>query len=314
MKPLLTPLGALSANPLLLAIEAECEINDHLLPLTNALEGLGKDLEQTPRPHCRPPPKPASFRPLKTRPPPPSSSPPFPSTQRRVIYTPERPEGVPIDAEDPLLRDLPADFLNIDSFDRPPASPPSSPFLGATQPLARLTSYIARHPYTEEPLRHGLGPMDQICDSCDAASFRDETPRWCCNSGKTEVVAPETDVPQEEDQDDDEDDQRGVETTVNDPINPSERNLNNILHSVKPGTFTLTDECKAYPEHSVQYNNAASIASQQVTINHSVAPFTCKVQGAITTHMPALAPPEGEKSVFGQIYIMDSTQEQSITR
>ena len=56
------------------------------------------------------------------------------------------------------------------------------------------------------------------------------------------------------------------------------------------------------------------MASQQVHINHAVAPYTCKVQGAITTHMPALAPSEGKQLVFGQIYIMDSTQDQSITR
>ena len=55
------------------------------------------------------------------------------------------------------------------------------------------------------------------------------------------------------------------------------------------------------------------MASQQVTINHAVTPYTCKIQGAITTHMPALAPLEGEQSVFRQIYIMDSTQDQSIT-
>ena len=54
------------------------------------------------------------------------------------------------------------------------------------------------------------------------------------------------------------------------------------------------------------------MASQQVTIDHAVAPYTCKVQGAITT--PALAPFEGERSVFGQIYIMDSAQDQAITR
>ena len=54
--------------------------------------------------------------------------------------------------------------------------------------------------------------------------------------------------------------------------------------------------------------------SKVITINHAVAPYTCKVQGAITIRMPALAPSEGEQLVFGQIYIMDSTQDQSITR
>ena len=38
------------------------------------------------------------------------------------------------------------------------------------------------------------------------------------------------------------------------------------------------------------------MASQQVTISHAVTPYTCKVQGAITTHMPALTPSEGEQS------------------
>ena len=105
----------------------------------------------------------------------------------------------------------------------------------------------------------------------------------------------------------------GVEST-DAPINPDEAAINRILHSVVPGTPPLTHDCKEYRRYSVQCNNAASMASQQVTINHAVAPYTCKIQGAITTHMPALAPFEGEQSVFGQIYIMDSTQDQAITR
>ena len=57
------------------------------------------------------------------------------------------------------------------------------------------------------------------------------------------------------------------------------------------------------------------MASQQVTIDHTMDPFTCRVQGTISTHMPALAPVEGQKEVFGQIYTMDgSTQQQAITR
>ena len=164
--------------------------------------------------------------------------------------------------------------------------------------------------------------MDQICDSCGAISWRDKEPEWCCDKGKTEVRALETHVNQEDEddtndinRDDDDtneegrqDGNEGVETSTNAPINPDEADINRILHSMRPGTSTLTDDCKEYCRYSVQYNNAASMTSQQVTINYAVALYTCKVQGAITTHMSALA------SVFGQIYIMDSTQDQSITR
>ncbi len=99
----------------------------------------------------------------------------------------------------------------------------------------------------------------------------------------------------------------GAETSTNRTIHPDERAINDILHSTRPEITTLTNDCKEYRQYSVQYNNAAALASQQITINHSVAPYTCKVQGAITTHMPALAPPDGERSVFGQIYTMNSS-------
>ena len=105
-----------------------------------------------------------------------------------------------------------------------------------------------------------------------------------------------------------------VETSTNAPMNSNKVAINQILHSMRPGTSSLINNCKKYRRYSVQYNNAASMVSQQVHINHAVAPYTCKVQGAITTCMPALAPSEGKQSVFGQIYIMDSTQDQSITR
>ena len=242
-------------------------------------------------------------------------------------------DPVHIDSDHPLLQDLPEDFFNIDSFDspppHPPTSPPSSPYLGPTQPPARLASYIARCPYTTEPLRHDLGPMDQKCDSCSALSWKDEKLEWCCDKGKTEVGASETDITLNNDDDDNEDDDmlhrrerqssrerghEGFKTSTNAPINPNEAAINRILHSVRPGTSSLTDDCKEYRRYSVQYNNAASMASKRITINHAVAPYTCKVQGAITTHMPALAPSEGEQLVFEQIYIMDSTQDQSITR
>ena len=154
--------------------------------------------------------------------------------------------------------------------------------------------------------------MDQICPYCQAASWDDEIPSWCCDKGKTDLAQSESNIdpdPIEELRDGREEQYDGHETRDNDEIDENVDAINKILYSVRPGTTNLTSDCKAYRLNSVQYNNAVSMASQQVTLDHSVAPYTCKVQGAITTHMPALAPEEGEKSVFGQIYIMDSTQD-----
>ena len=117
--------------------------------------------------------------------------------------------------------------------------------------------------------------MDRICGKCGAASFKDETPEWCCDKGRTEVGAPETDI--YEDDDDDFGDNEGAETRANQPVDPNEQAINNILHSTNPTTGRLTEDCKSYREHSVQYNNAASMASQQVSIDHTLEPFTCRV-------------------------------------
>ena len=103
--------------------------------------------------------------------------------------------------------------------------------------------------------------MDQICDSCGAVSWRDKEPEWCCDKGKTEVGAPETDVNQE-DKDDTNDIDRGnddtnmeegyqggnerVETSTHAPINPNEAAI-----KVRPGASTLTDDCKEYHRYSV---------------------------------------------------------------
>ena len=157
--------------------------------------------------------------------------------------------------------------------------------------------------------------MDRICGKCGAASFPGEKEGWCCDIGRTSVGAPETDTYEDGDSDFGDDD--SAEARANRPpeANEAEKALNEILHSTNPTTGRLTDDCHEYREHSVQYNNAASMASQQVTIDHSLNPFTCRVQGTISTHMPALAPPQGQNHVFGQIYTMDaSTQQQAITR
>ena len=36
------------------------------------------------------------------------------------------------------------------------------------------------------------------------------------------------------------------ETSINAPINPNEVAINRILHSVRPGTSSLTNDCKEY--------------------------------------------------------------------
>jgi hypothetical protein len=175
---------------------------------------------------------------------------------------------------------------------------------------ARLEKFIARHPYTQDIERHHLGPMDQICSGCGAASWKGEKPRWCCDYGRTKVGTAETTVDQDDDLEVDEDDDTGegrAETSLNEPVVADEKAINDILHSLKEGTTTLSDDSREFRRHAFQYNNAAAMASQQVTIDYSVASYTCKVQGTLTTHMPALAPPEGERSVFGQIYVIDST-------
>ena len=74
--------------------------------------------------------------------------------------------------------------------------------------------------------------MDQICSKCGAALFKDETPQWYCDKGKTNVVAPES---EKEDATYD-----GVETATNGPINSDEDAINKILHSVRPGITQLT--------------------------------------------------------------------------
>ena len=177
---------------------------------------------------------------------------------------------------------------------------PFSPYLSPPQSPARLRRYIARHPYTEEPERYYLSLMNVIYNRCDAASFKNETERWCCDKGNIEVAGSETVIKEDQPKKND----PVFETRINDsanPVNQDENVINKILHFMKSGTITLTDDCKKFRRHSVQYNNVAFMASQQITINHAIASYTCKVQRAITTHMFALTPSKGEKSTFDQV-------------
>ena len=58
---------------------------------------------------------------------------------------------------------------------------------------------------------------------------------------------------------------KGVETSASEPIDPDENAINKILHSMTPGTSNFTNDCKELRRYSVHYNNAYSMASQQVT-------------------------------------------------
>ena len=55
--------------------------------------------------------------------------------------------------------------------------------------------------------------MDRICGKYGAASFKDETPKWCYDKGRTKVGTPETDI--YEDDNNDFGDNKGAETRAN---------------------------------------------------------------------------------------------------
>ena len=48
---------------------------------------------------------------------------------------------------------------------------------------------------------------------------------------------------------------------MNDFINLNERDINNVLHSLKFDIIILIDKYKKYRAHNVQYNNVTSIIS-----------------------------------------------------
>ena len=58
-----------------------------------------------------------------------------------------------------------------------------------------------------------------------------------------------------------------------------------------------------------------SFASEGVnSVDHGVAPYTFRIQGAIYHRLPSLVPGDGERPRFAQIYIVDSTQNQADDR
>ena len=103
------------------------------------------------------------------------SFPAFSFFQRRVIYIFERSKNVLIDTKNPLLRDLSTNFFNIDFFDRIFSNSFFNSFLRSAQPSIRLINYITRQLYIIQSLRYGFDSMNQICNQCEAASFKNET-------------------------------------------------------------------------------------------------------------------------------------------
>ena len=152
---------------------------------------------------------------------------------------------------------------------RPWTSLRSTPYV---RPHVR--KYLARRVYSREPVRHYLGAMDRICGKCGAKRFKGEKATWCCDSGRTQIGVPETDIDiYEDDTEDDTDDvggNEGAESHTNDfgengenavtesrtdrAVNANEKALNNILYSTNPTTGRLTEDCAEYrePQCSVQ--------------------------------------------------------------
>ena len=136
-----------------------------------------------------------------------------------------------------------------------------SPYLSSSQPLARLRHYITRHSYTEESKRHYLNLINVICNRCGAAFFKNKTKGWCCDKENTEIAESETVIKKDQSEEND----PVFKTRVNDSanlVNQDENVINKILHSLKLGTITLTDDYKEFRRHSVQYNNVVFIISQ----------------------------------------------------
>ena len=103
--------------------------------------------------------------------------------------------------------------------------------------------------------------MNVICNRCDVAFFKNKTKRWYCDKENIEIA--ESEIVIEKDQS--EEDDSIFETRINDlanSVNQDENAINKILHSLKSETITLIDDCKEFRRHSVQYNNAAFMASQ----------------------------------------------------
>ena len=168
-------------------------------------------------------------------------------------------EALDVDPTEESLKDISNDFFeDIELLDDLLSF---SPYLGPPQSSARLRRYIARYSYIEESERHYLSFMNVICNRCGVAFFKDETERWCCDKGNTEIAGPETVI--EEDQS--EKNNPIFETRVNDsanPVNQDENAINKILHFMKSETITLIDDCKEFRRHSVQYNNVVFMVSQ----------------------------------------------------
>ena len=78
------------------------------------------------------------------------------------------------------------------------------------------------------------------------------------------------------------------------------------------GKMRLTRDCKQFHKAIIAYNNSVSFASEGVdNVDRAVAPFTFRMQGNVYHLLPPLAPVDGERPRFAQIYIVDATQEQA---
>ena len=135
------------------------------------------------------------------------------------------------------------------------------------------------------------------CPLCGARTWKAERGksgrRPCCDAGKTEIPAPECQL---------------NELTAVD-------RMMSALEFGPDGKMRRTREYKQFHEGTVVYNNSVSFASEGVdNVDRAVTPFTFRMQGNIYHLLPPLAPVDGERPRFAQIYTVDATQEQADDR
>lgn len=154
--------------------------------------------------------------------------------------------------------------------------------------------------------RHTFGSLPTIaeCTHCNARLWKKEIKKrgkpWCCDGKRVTIPPPETD-----------------ESSDAQPEHQAVVNINKLIYETEEvqGRIVLTSRCKRFRQLITPYNNSVAFASEGVEkIDNTVYPFTFKIQGSMYHSLPCLAPDDGEKRVCGQIWRIDSSQEQAFSR
>lgn len=94
-------------------------------------------------------------------------------------------------------------------------------------------------------------------------------------------------------------------------------NNNKLIYETKEvqNCTVLTSRCKCFCQFITPYNNSVAFASEGVEkIDNTVYSFTFKIQSPMYYSVSCLAPDNGERRVFGQIWRIDFSQEQASSR